>query len=121
MHFNTSTNNKKRVESLLTDESLDYLSSHEPIGCRDIHTVNFLKEHNIDAYFSGCLTLTLDSGKDNDSTIDEGHVVINSSIPNEIYSLIKEKTNKKIYFIQQDSYLHLIEPFQKQCPSGYIT
>ena len=116
MHFNTSTNNKKRVESLLTDESLNYLSSHEPIGCRDIHTVNFLKEHNIDAYFSGCLTLTLDSGKDNDSTIDEGYIVINSSIPNEIYSLIKEKTNKEIYFIQQDAIPSFDRAFPETMP-----
>lgn len=44
---------------LLSDTSLAYLKKHQPIGCRDITTVNLLKEHNIDAYFSGCMTLTL--------------------------------------------------------------
>lgn len=95
MHFSTSTSNKEREKALLTDESLDYLSSHGPIGCRDYHTVNFLEEHGVDAYYSGCLTLTLDSGEYNDSTIDGDYIVINSTIPKEIYSFLKEKTDKK--------------------------
>jgi hypothetical protein len=40
-------------------ESLDYLKKHEPIGCRDYSTMNFLKSHGVAAYFTGCLTLTL--------------------------------------------------------------
>lgn len=52
------------INSAYTDyfkkkESIDYLKNHEPIGCRDPYTVNFLKEHNVNAFFSGCLTLTL--------------------------------------------------------------
>lgn len=38
---------------------LFYLKEHEPIGCRDISTMNFLESIGIKAYFSGCLTLTL--------------------------------------------------------------
>ena len=55
-----------------SSESLDYLKKHEPIGCRDYHTLNFLKQRNIDSYFSGCLTLTLGNkyySKDKDDTI----------------------------------------------------
>lgn len=37
----------------------DYLKKYEPIGCRDTETEKGLKEIGIDAYFSGCLTLTL--------------------------------------------------------------
>jgi hypothetical protein len=46
-------------EFLLDSESISYLKKHEPIGCRDIGTMNLLKKNNIEAYFSGCLTLTL--------------------------------------------------------------
>ena len=43
----------------VTQKTLDYLKKHEPIGCRDYQTRDFLKKHHIEAYFSGCLTLTL--------------------------------------------------------------
>lgn len=39
---------------------LDYLKKHQPIGCRDTYTVELCKQFNIEAYFSGCVTLTLD-------------------------------------------------------------
>lgn len=42
-----------------TSETVAYFKRHEPIGCRDFHTLEFLKGKGIDAYFSGCLTLTL--------------------------------------------------------------
>lgn len=45
--------------AMVTDESLAYLRRHEPIGCRDLDTTNFLRAAGIDAYFSGCLTMTL--------------------------------------------------------------
>jgi hypothetical protein len=43
----------------LTDTNLKYLERHEPIGCRDLYTRDILIKHGINAYFSGCLTLTL--------------------------------------------------------------
>lgn len=33
------------------------------VGCRDTHTVSYLSSKNINAYFSGCLTLTLNPPK----------------------------------------------------------
>jgi len=53
-HINSRVKGK-----LLSQSSLKYLKEHQPIGCRDINTMNILKENNIDAYFSGCMTLTL--------------------------------------------------------------
>ncbi len=44
---------------LLSRESLEYLKAHEPIGCRDTATADMLLKEGINAYFSGCLTLTL--------------------------------------------------------------
>ncbi len=44
---------------LLNPAGLQYLKAHEPIGCRDRHTERLLQRNGVDAYFSGCLTLTL--------------------------------------------------------------
>lgn len=46
-------------EHVLSQEGIAYLKEHEPIGCRDYYTVNLLKAKGINAFFSGCLTLTL--------------------------------------------------------------
>lgn len=51
--------NKLAESGMLDAKGIAYLKQHQPIGCRDYHTVSVLKEKGIDAYFSGCLTLTL--------------------------------------------------------------
>lgn len=53
-HLNTSVANK-----MLSEKGFNYLKQHSPIGCRDTNTVRLLTENGIDAYFSGCMTLTL--------------------------------------------------------------
>jgi hypothetical protein len=45
---------------MLTDAAQDYLRRHGPIGCRDWNTVFLLLGAGIDAFFSGCLTSTID-------------------------------------------------------------
>ncbi|WP_195500723.1 polysaccharide pyruvyl transferase family protein [Bacteroides clarus] len=54
VHFNTSAK-----EILFSKESINYLKQFEPIGCRDTYTRDLLLKQGIDAYFSGCMTLTL--------------------------------------------------------------
>ena len=44
----------------LEGESLDYLRRHAPVGCRDWSTVHLLLDHGVPAFFSGCLTTTVD-------------------------------------------------------------
>ncbi|MDA8979742.1 polysaccharide pyruvyl transferase family protein [Chitinophagales bacterium] len=56
--FHITTKNKS-VENLTSKESIDYLKKHEPIGCRDYFTRDLLRSKGVNAYFSGCLTLTL--------------------------------------------------------------
>lgn len=45
--------------ALLSEQSIHYLKQFQPIGCRDMQTMKMLKEKGVDAYFSGCMTLTL--------------------------------------------------------------
>lgn len=53
-HLNTSA-----VKGMLSEEGIKYLKEYEPIGCRDYYTRDLLIQHGIEAYFSGCMTLTL--------------------------------------------------------------
>lgn len=56
-HLN-STNNSRKIfveKGICRD-----FKSFEPIGCRDRNTRDFLISKGINAYFSGCMTLTLD-------------------------------------------------------------
>ena len=54
--FNVSNENLLNASG-----SKKYLNQHAPIGCRDYHTYQTLKSSGVDAYFSGCSTLTLQS------------------------------------------------------------
>lgn len=47
-----------------TKETIEHLKQYQPIGCRDTNTVALMKKHGIDAYFSGCLTLTLNANSE---------------------------------------------------------
>lgn len=54
MHFTPIT-----VKDMLKRGGKEYLIKYGPVGCRDNNSVDLLKKEGIDAYFSGCLTLTL--------------------------------------------------------------
>lgn len=53
-HLNSSVKDK-----LLNEDGIQYFKEHQPIGCRDQYTVSLLRNEGVDAFFSGCLTLTL--------------------------------------------------------------
>lgn len=44
---------------LLDKNGLEYFRTHEPLGCRDMTTMNVLRNRGLQANFSACLTLTL--------------------------------------------------------------
>ncbi len=46
---------------MLSGEALDYLRRFGPVGCRDWSTVYLLLSAGIDAFFSGCMTTTVDA------------------------------------------------------------
>lgn len=46
---------------LLTAEAIDYLRRYGPVGCRDWTTVDLLLSVDVPAFFSGCLTTTVDT------------------------------------------------------------
>jgi hypothetical protein len=46
---------------LLTPDAVTYLKRYGPIGCRDWTTVDLLLSLDVPAFFSGCLTTTIDT------------------------------------------------------------
>ncbi|MFC7402696.1 glycosyltransferase [Citricoccus sp. GCM10030269] len=62
---------------MLTDEAISYLRDHGPIGCRDWTTVYLLRSVGVEAFFSGCLTTTVNAVfPDADSASRHGRVAI---------------------------------------------
>lgn len=59
--------NNTAAPLMLSEEGVAYLKKYEPIGCRDQYTTDLLISKGIKAFFTGCLTLTLDSYKVDDS------------------------------------------------------
>ncbi len=51
----------QRVEDL-TPEVISYLKKHGPVGCRDWSTCYLLLNQGVDAFFTGCLSATVDFG-----------------------------------------------------------
>jgi hypothetical protein len=47
--------------ALLTAEAIEYLRRHGPVGCRDWTTVYLLLSCGVPAFFSGCVTTTIDT------------------------------------------------------------
>ena len=48
-----------QAPTLISPEALEHYRRFGPVGCRDRHTLSLLKSHNIDAFLSHCLSLTL--------------------------------------------------------------
>jgi hypothetical protein len=47
------------ADQMLSSAGRAYLKKHQPIGCRDEYTRRLLERHQIQAYLSACVTLTL--------------------------------------------------------------
>lgn len=63
--------NSSAARFMLNNKGVSYLKKFAPIGCRDKYTAKILNEKGVNAYFSGCLTLTLDNYKVSDSERNE--------------------------------------------------
>lgn len=50
-----------RYPEMLTEEVIDYLKRYGPVGCRDWQSVALLHAVGVPAFFSGCLTTTVDT------------------------------------------------------------
>lgn len=82
--------------TMLDGNNIQYFKQWEPIGCRDYYTTNLLKDKGIDAYYSSCLTLTLNNSFHCESKGDDVYFVDPYvSVHKSFYSYIEYI---KIYF-----------------------
>ena len=73
----------------------DFLKQYGPVGARDFETIKRLEKNSIDAYFSGCLTLTLEKF----SKVKKKKKICLVDVSNEVISKVKENTNLEIEII----------------------
>lgn len=57
-HLNSAAQGK-----MLDSKGVEFLKQNEPIGCRDTTTLQLIEAKGIKAYYSGCITLTLQRSK----------------------------------------------------------
>ena len=81
----------KAEDEYTSPKSIEYLSNYEPIGCRDLHTRNLLLENGINAYFSGCLTMTLSNDYSDQNSGDIYFVDVEKGIREKAPRYIREK------------------------------
>ncbi|NMP25679.1 polysaccharide pyruvyl transferase family protein [Rahnella sp. SAP-1] len=67
--------NSTIADAFFTPASLAHLKKFEPIGCRDFYTRDLLKSKGIDAYYSGCMTLTLGETYKRDKVTDDVYFI----------------------------------------------
>ncbi len=100
MHFkNFPYEDGITVESAyITSDTKDFLRKYGPVGCRDYNTKELLDKLNIDAFFSGCLTLTI---KKFDNVKKEKYICATNISEKEL-KILKNKTTLPIKIINQD-------------------
>ena len=77
-------------------ENIEFLKKNQPIGCRDFNTVKMLEEKGIKAYFSYCLTSTLDIKYNSQNK--RGGVFIVDPLYSQDFGIIKKFSLKKMIF-----------------------
>ncbi len=82
----------KAKDIMLAEPVAKYLRSYAPIGARDLNTLKLLQNAGIEAYFSGCMTLTIERP---DVPRDDNLIVFND-LPEEFAEKLRATTKKEI-------------------------
>jgi hypothetical protein len=80
------------AEALVVGENAAWLRAHGPVGARDEWTLDLLHRNGIEAWLSGCLTLTLQRPAD---VPRERYIVLND-VDDEIHQLTRKQTGAAI-------------------------
>ena len=92
MYIEQYANHGKLAKAFINKKGKEYFAAHGPVGARDKATLAFLKQHNIKAYFSGCVTLTLLR----DKNIKKQDYVLAVDVKDEVYEKMKQETKRPI-------------------------
>ena len=101
-HLNDVNNTRQRF---IREKIYEKMKPYQPIGCRDRGTRDFLKSLGLDAYFSGCMTLTFDK-RENTPTNGKTFIVdLDKKVMKKLPKKIKDKGNFSIsHFYYWDEY-----------------
>lgn len=90
-----------RNDKFMSKKTIAHFKRHEPIGCRDKGTADFLKGKGIDAYFSGCMTTTLlPNPRLKHKYLDD--YILCVDVPQNVVNAIKQRTDKKVICIERE-------------------
>lgn len=81
-------------------EILDYFRRHGPVGCRDMSTKRYLDRQGVPAYFSGCLTLTL-QGNPEFRKERGGSYILCVNLPEHLEKEVCRRTDRPVYNIDR--------------------
>ena len=84
-------------KELMNKKTREFLIKHGPVGCRDKNTEKYLLENGIPAYYSGCLTLTLEKNP----KIKRGDLILTVDLPEYIQREIESRTSRPVYHISR--------------------
>lgn len=82
-----------KADQLLNEKGLKFLRDNGPVGCRDTYTRDLLEKHDVPAYFSSCLTLTMGKKYKVSDSERNGYCIVDPYF--DIPDLIEEKDGKK--------------------------
>lgn len=75
------------IDDILSNEAIDFLKKHAPIGCRDQYTKSVVEGYGIAAYLQGCLSNALPKrkqGKHNKVLLINCPIEVKKFIPDEL-------------------------------------
>lgn len=93
------------LKDTFSAEEVVYLKKWEPIGCRDLYTLENMRKHGIKAYLNGCMTLGFPQ---RDKNI-KGKAIYAVDIPDNLRKVIPEEIRKQAEFVSQTFYLSDME------------
>ncbi len=91
MHI-TQGGDGSSITSFLSDKSKAFLNKFGPVGTRDIATAKLLNDAGVEAYFSGCVTLTLNR----DKNVKKGDFVLAVDVSDALFEKLKQQTKREV-------------------------
>ena len=92
---------------MLSADALEYLRRYGPVGCRDWTTVYLLLSAGVDAFFSGCLTTTIDAVFPRRKDVYDGHGVVGLIDIDERAAGSVTDRDVRVFTHQADEYRHM--------------
>jgi hypothetical protein len=80
------------ADMMLRKTGIGFLRRHGPIGARDRATEALLQAHGIEAYYSGCLTLTLTR----DAAQERENIVVACDLPPDAIAALRTRTSSRL-------------------------